>query len=335
MKLSYLLSVIAILSLTACKKDKLVTDNPNTTKLDDYTICAEDSWNGNYDFKGHIPSFIFVYNNKAYVPRDHGMGLAGDRRVYIFDGSTWTDIATSNPRPTDLHDAAFTIGSKGYVIFSSGAQHERLFYEYNIITNVWTRKADYPGSASHNAATFSIGTKGYVVGGDYADEYSNETWEYNPATDTWRERKSLFLPITLAAGFSIGNKGYITNGKLPNNLGYYYSLLEYDPATNNWVSKANYPGYGRTRSQYFVIGNNAYVGGGTNSGDQLLDFYKYTPSTNSWVRVDNIPTANSFYNGFSLNEKGFVVCNGSSSMIKYNPAYCTTIHTGPVVNLSN
>lgn len=335
MKLPYLFLTIAILSLIACKKDKLVTESPNTTKEDDYTICADDSWGGYYEFEGHIPSFIFVYNDKAYVPRDHGMGLAGDRRVYIFDGSVWTDIATSNPQPTDQFDAAFTIGSKGYVIFTTGAQHARKFYEYNLLTNVWTRKADFPGEAAGHSATFTIGSKGYVVGGDYFGDYTNETWEYNPATNTWRERQSLFLGTSFAVGFSIGSKGYLTHGR--NTFGYYSSLLEYDPATNNWTSKASFPGNGRIKSQAFVIGSSAYAGGGTNGPDQLVDFYKYTPASNSWTRVDDIPPANYLFNSFSLNEKGYVVhyAADGNTLIRYNPRYCTTIQSGNVVNVGN
>ena len=335
-KLSYLFSVIAILSLIACKKDKQVTDTLNTIHENDYTICADDSWAGYYEFKGHIPSFIFVYNDKAYVPRDHGMALSGDRRVYIFDGSVWTDIATSNPYPTDQFDAAFTIGSKGYVIFTNGAQHARKFYEYNLLTNVWTRKADFPGEASGHSATFTIDSKGYVVGGEYSGDYTNETWEYNPATNTWRERKSLSLGTSFAVGFSIDSKGYLTHGK--NIFGYYSSLLEYDPATNNWTNKAGFPGIGRTKSQAFVIGSSAYAGGGTNGPGQLLDFYKYSPASNNWIRVDDIPASTDLYSSFSLNEKGYVVRypgTDGNNLIRYNPRYCTTVLTGNVVNPGN
>jgi N-acetylneuraminic acid mutarotase len=335
MKRSYLFLTIAILSLIGCKKDNLVTENPNTTKIDDYTICADDNWGGYYDFKGHIPSFIFVYNDKAYVPRDHGMGLPGDRRVYIFDGSVWTDIATNTPHTTDQFDAAFTIGSKGYVIFTNGAQHARKFYEYNLLTNVWTRKADFPGESGGNSATFTIGNKGYIVGGDYFGDYTNETWEYNPATNAWRERKSLLLSTSFAIGFSVDSKGYLTHGR--NVFGYNNSLQEYDPATNDWTSKAGFPGAGRIRSQSFVVNNNGYAGGGTNGPDQLLDFYKYTPASNSWTRVDDIPPANYLHNSFSLNEKGYVVHYGpnGNTLVRYNPKYCTTIQTGNVMNLNN
>ncbi|MEI9909704.1 MAG: hypothetical protein WDO71_08510 [Bacteroidota bacterium] len=137
--------------------------------------------------------------------------------------------------------------------------------------------------------------------------------------------------------FSIDNKGYITTGKILNNLGYYYSLLEYNPATNDWTTRAGYPGAGRIRSQCFVIGTSAYVGGGTNNG-QLLDFYKYTPGTDSWIRVDNIPAADYLYNSFSLNEKGYVVrypAIDGNRLIRYNPKYCTTIQTGAGVNVNN
>jgi N-acetylneuraminic acid mutarotase len=338
MKHSMLWIAMLALPFIGCQKEKQVKDIPATISENDYTICSDDSWNGQYEFKGHIPSFIFVYNNKAYVPRDHGQGLAGDNRVYVFDGTAWTDKASSIPLLTDLPTTAFTIGDKGYVIIMNGAQHAKQFYEYNITTNVWTRKADFPGDAADHRASFVIGTKGYIVGGDYFGEYTNETWEYNPAINLWRERKSLFLPTSEATGFSIGSKGYLIHGKILNSAGYNYSFSEYDPATNNWTSKTSFPGSARMRSQALVIGNNAYAGGGTYSGDILLDFYKYTPASDSWIRVDNITPANYMGNSFSLNEKGYVLHRtpGEDDMLlRYNPKVCTTILTGNIPNLGN
>ena len=77
------------------------------------------------------------------------------------------------------------------------------------MTNVWTRKADYPGNSAGGEVGFSIGTKGYVGAG-----IANEFWEYDPATDTWTQKSSMpgTYGIAGAVGFSIGTKGYIGTG---------------------------------------------------------------------------------------------------------------------------
>jgi N-acetylneuraminic acid mutarotase len=84
------------------------------------------------------------------------------------------------------------------------------------MTNLWTRKADYPGNSTGYFVCFSIGTKGYIgTGNDFlTNGFTNEFWEYNPASNSWTRKAS--LPTTparvFAVGFSIGSKGYIGIG---------------------------------------------------------------------------------------------------------------------------
>jgi hypothetical protein len=67
-----------------------------------------------------------------------------------------------------------------------------------------------------------------------------------------------------AFGFTIGNKGYILGGNAASgfNLRLLNDFWEYDPATDKWTRKADYPGQAAEYIRGFSINNKAYVGTG-------------------------------------------------------------------------
>src|SRR6185369_4861796 len=76
----------------------------------------------------------------------------------------------------------------------------------------------------------------------------------------WVQKQSLYitaLPRTDAVGFSIGNKGYIGLGSNQKDF------WEFDPVTNVWTQKANYPGAANSGAVGFSIGSKGFVGTGS------------------------------------------------------------------------
>jgi hypothetical protein len=81
------------------------------------------------------------------------------------------------------------------------------------------------------AATFVIGGKAYVVGGARST-IDKETWEYTPASDTWKKMTSFSGESRVSpVGFSIGNLGYVGTGH--NGGTYYDNFYPFDPAATN------------------------------------------------------------------------------------------------------
>ncbi len=128
--------------------------------------------------------------------------------------------------------------------------------------------------------------------------------------------------------FSIGNRGYLGCGW--NGVTMYQDVWEYDPGSDTWIQKADYPSGPRLSAFGFAIGNKGYVGCGL---DQSLyvqgDFYEYNPATNAWTaKAPWIGTP--IFGGSSavVNNMGYVVCGDDwdlgyfrhQEMYKYNPA---------------
>lgn len=125
------------------------------------------------------------------------------------------------------------------------------------------------------------------------------------------------------AAFSIGNRGYMGTGHI--NSGSislaYTDWWEYDPSTNSWTQKADYP-QARFACATFVLGNKGYMGGGNeqNFGDRD-EFYEFDPIANTWTQKANLPIANGGGFGFTANGIGYMSLSGS--LYSYNTSLNT------------
>ncbi|MDX2362200.1 MAG: T9SS type A sorting domain-containing protein [Crocinitomicaceae bacterium] len=121
---------------------------------------------------------------------------------------------------------------------------------------------------------------------------------------------------------SIGNKGYIGLGHY-NGSGsetYFSDWWEYDPATNSWTQKVDYPGnngngeLGAHGVGLEVVG---YVGLG-----ELNDYslYKYDPVTNTWTLMTNAPTGGTFQDSgdFTIGHKAYFTRLNTTELWEYD-----------------
>jgi N-acetylneuraminic acid mutarotase len=240
--------------------------------------------------------------------------------------SYWKKIASFPGTPRSWA-TAFAINGKGY--FGTGRQTSdnstalNDFWEYDVQSDKWTRKADFPGVKRFCAIGFSIQSAGYIGFG----YFSNDLWSYNYNTDQWTK---ILVDITMDRGdigsqFIINNILYITSSggfrkfdplkneilNLGNSPFYELSLMafsfkgkgytpmmnnqgtnllmEYDPEQNTWLSKfelqAGYLDEGIT----FVLGEKVYVGLGSPWGLRN-EIYEFDIENNSFIKlVDYFP----------------------------------------------
>lgn len=118
-----------------------------------------------------------------------------------------------------------------------------------------------------------------------------------------------------AASFSIADKGYAGIGHM-NGTGTninFKDWWEFDPATNSWTQKADYP-VANYAVSIFVANNIGYIGGGA-----LLngEFYGFNPLTNTWTQTANCPGFPQDETAFSINGKGYITDNGN--FYEYDP----------------
>lgn len=122
-----------------------------------------------------------------------------------------------------------------------------------------------------------------------------------------------------ASGFSIGNRGYLGIGHVNGNNATinYKDFWEYDPSSDSWTQKADYPtvNYGAIA---FATSTRGYIGGGAFLGPE---FYEFNPQTNTWTAIPNCPVSPGDQGCFAVNDKGYVIWG--SALYEYNPTTTT------------
>lgn len=151
-------------------------------------------------------------------------------------------------------------------------------------------------------------------------------WEYDPATNTWTDRKSMPAPAHHIAVATWGDKIYVFGGFVrPPTLVAWQptsNAWEYDPATDNWRALAPLP-TPRGAGQAVEVGGKIYVIGGVKSTkpgepdapiplgstDQIVVgiVEAYDPSTNQWQTRSSMPTARNHFFASAVNGKIYAI----------------------------
>lgn len=135
------------------------------------------------------------------------------------------------------------------------------------------------------------------------------TLTVNGTENVWTQKTSMTFGKTVAVGFSIGSKGYVGTGCAGGSNCWATDFWEYDPATNSWTQKANFPGLARVGAVGFSIGSKGYLGTGSIGYPYtaLGDFWEYDPVLNTWTQKANFGGgAREFAAGFSVGGKGYI-----------------------------
>jgi N-acetylneuraminic acid mutarotase len=220
-----------------------------------------------------------------------------------------------------------TAGGKLYVFagLAPGWKPKAMVVEYDPASNAWTKKQPMR-LASHHVAFASLNDKIYAFGG-FAFPGSgppgwnpvNTAWEYDPATDAWKELAPLPTRRGAASAGVVNGKIYVTGGAnslpgmtengihpaRPHNV--VATVEEYDPATNSWktvrpllLARNHHAAVGAADKLYVIGGRvgGAFISSASNNVD-LVEMYD--PAADLWTPRARMPTARSaigsgFYN---------------------------------------
>jgi len=228
---------------------------------------------------------------------------------------TWQRLADF-PSSGRIAGAGFTIGEKVY--FGTGLEQLSLpvkdFWEYDPMTDHWTRKADYPVLITYPTG-LSVDGKGYFALGKLDYTYYTSMMRYNPENDKWESKSSNPGP-----GSSMDSPGFVIDGKAYVPAA--GEMYMYDPVTNTWTKKA-YPselGY-LGGAAAFSINGKGYLGVcwvHQKSGN-VSDFYEYDPGADTWTKRASFPgTLRNNSTSFSLpNGKGYISMGFATAESRY------------------
>lgn len=286
-------------------------------------IFSQDNWTQKASFGGgnRYATFHFSIGDKGYV----GTGYDGVT-TYVYKSDFWEfDPATGVwTQKADfgggrrVYATGFSIGNKGYAGMGGAYYYDwrKDMWEYDPVSNIWRQLADFAGGFRQLMVGFAIGNKGYMGTGNYQSQggpslYYNDFWEYDPATDTWTQKRNIpGVGRYGAIGMSIGNKGYIGTGD--SNGSSIKDFWEYDPETDSWTRKTDFGGTERVGAAAFTLGDKGYVGTGWNTAG-CDDLWEYTPATDTWLQKATFPGGERNVSAaFSIGHKGYIGLGGNS-----------------------
>ncbi len=255
----------------------------------DWDLTTKDMGSKLPDFPGSFPKngvtegtpLGFAVNGKGYVLpgafRENGNII---NEFWEFDPETnsWAQKASPPVTLARYFATGFTIGTKIYIgtgetYFDDQWKLYNDFWEWDQLTDKWTKKADFPGEARAHAAGFSVGNKGYIglggVIGMGGGPVYQDFWEYDQATDKWTQKADFRGSQQIGTvAFSIENKGYLTAGwDIFSHSTASQEIWEWNQTIESWTKIGNFAGVPRTGAVGGSLGKQGYLLTGQNLSD--------------------------------------------------------------------
>lgn len=268
-------------------------------------------------------------------PAEELLGVAAGGKLYAFCGLApgWKPIgmvyeydpatekwAKKKPMPLASHHVAFTeyrgkvYAFGGFVLPQSGPPAWVPIdnaWEYDPAADAWKALAPMPIKRGSPVAV-TVGDKIYVIGGATTPPGTNvpavhprsphislgTVLEYDPAANTWRERRPMPTPRNHATAGVVNGKIYVIGGRvgaafITSGSSNIDVVEEYDPATDTWgAPRAKMP-TARSAMASGVWGGRIYVSGGEGQNAQMMftlrSLEAYDPAANAWQTLPSLP----------------------------------------------
>jgi N-acetylneuraminic acid mutarotase len=269
-------------------------------------------------------------------PAEEISGAAAGGRMYVFAGLApiWKPVGMvyeydpgtdkwTKKRPMALpsHHVAFTefrgkiYAFGGFVLPESGPPGWTPInnaWEYDPAADTWQALAPMPSKRGSSLAAV-VGDRIYVIGGATTIPGSKETAvyptrphmsvgtveEYDPVSNTWRERSAMPTPRNHAAIGVVNGKIYVIGGRVGAafiGLASDISVVEeYDPATDQWSGPRARMPIARSAIGAGVDGGRIYVAGGEYQDPHMMATFRaveaYDPASNTWTEMPPMPVS--------------------------------------------
>ena len=256
----------------------------------------------------------------SFVVQGEGYSITGldyegfRRKVYSY--TIWQDDWDSEESLGGINGgglergsaSAFAINDKGYVCLGQGTTNPffKDLWEFDPVTNVWTQKADFLGSARRMAVGFAIDSLGYVGTGIDITGMKKDMYKYNPATNMWTQLNDFGGTARKeAVGFAMGGQGYVgtgDDGVMRNDF------WQYQPIADTWTQKANFPGTARKGAVGWGVFPQAFICTGEDvTFTYTKDLWEYNYFSDTWTqRADFMGAGRTNAMAFVLQGQGFV-----------------------------
>lgn len=287
---------------------------------------AQDQWiikdSVNGDPRSAASAFVLQGDGYALCGLDAG-GFRRKLYSYTFWQDDWDDEGSVGGLNGDGLErgsaSAFAIGEKGYICVGQGYTNPffKDLWEYDPVTNAWTQKADFAGSARRQGIGFAIDDYGYVGLGYDANGYCKDMYRYDPVANMWTQMNDFGGTARKdAVGFAMGGQGYVGTG---DDGILRKDFWKYEPTTDTWTQKQDFPGTARKGAVGCGIFPQAFICTGEDVNfEYTTDLWEFNYFSETWTqRAEFIGPGRTHAFCFPLNDNVFVGSGyGASGFMK-------------------
>ena len=247
---------------------------------------TQNKWTALAPFPGPARGYAatFTIGGEIYIAGGmNGNNNHGTFDFYKYTPSTnsWRRLADCPATGVNFASVAFAINGKGYVCTgafidsTNGAMTaQNSVWEYDPTDSTWTQKNNFPAAARIEAIGWATCNRGYLGGGyttHSPQTLDSDFYEYNPATDTWKQIANYGGGnLNGAATFVIGKTGYVIGGQ--RDSANYQQARGYVWTNDDWTyTKLDTPAF--TSSAINTCAGNSI---------SFTDTSDYSPTSWSW-----------------------------------------------------
>lgn len=154
--------------------------------------------------------------------------------------------------------------------------------------------APFPPGGRASAIAFVNNGKAYVAMGRNLSRggYQKDCWQFNPDNNEWKkmadfpgEARGKAIAQTVDS-ISYAGLGYGGSDVYTSN-GYLNDFWAYNPRTNSWTRKADYPSTTVNAAVTFVYNKEIYVCEGGDGFNFRGEVWKYNPASDKWIQLND------------------------------------------------
>jgi N-acetylneuraminic acid mutarotase len=213
----------------------------------------------------------------------------------------WTEIKPGGTSPPARGTQAMAYDpTGGRLILFGGGTASAVFndtWAYAPATNTWTELSPKgelpPPRAAHEMAYDKVTHRLIVFGGRGAGTSLNDTWAYDPTTNTWTDLKPAEPLPSPRSAYSMAydpvTRRLIMFGGRDNAGTSLNDTWAYDPAKNTWTELEPGGTQPLARSTQGMVADptthRLLMFGGRGAGSALGDTWAYDPNANAWMEL--------------------------------------------------
>ncbi|NIJ52649.1 IPT/TIG domain-containing protein [Dyadobacter arcticus] len=277
-----------------------------------------------------------TYNVRAYATNDKGTSYGAAVQVMTGAAPLAGSYTVKAKFPGAARNSAnyFAFKDKLYVIGgSSGTGYLKDLWEYDPAQDKWAQKADAPitqAFGSYRIFHFGassplmfIDNKIFVIAtAEYlGNPKKTVVLEFDTNSNTWAVKGQ--APETDQSGsntFTINKKGYLLTGrKIGNNLTIPQKVYQYDPSTDNWLQKKDFPGKTISGGASAAYNGKGYVMGGLDKDYGFVqEMWEYDDGKDDWTILANYPQLGAVSQNNTFLVDNILTINSGETNYRYN-----------------